>query len=397
MNRITDLERAYVKEVLDTDFRTSGGGIMTARLEKAFADRFDSRFAISFTNGTATMHAVLAAAGIGRGDEVIVPPLTMAATSFAVCHAGATPVFADIDPEMWTIDPDSIRDVLTPNTRAIIPVSIYGLSPDLDPIMEIADEHGLLVLEDDAQCFLGYYRDRIVGSIGHASSFSFQSSKHMTSGEGGMVITDDEELAQRVRRINSLGYGAVGAAAGEGKITKDMIQSPDYERHVSIGWNYRMPELCAAVALGQLERLETIVANRIEVAGLFARAVDGVEWLVPQKTPDGYLHSYWSYVVRLDRDDDISWHDFRRKYLELGGDRYYGAWQLTYLEPAFRDPDPSLNIGDNNHSRTYAKGLCPVAERIQPYLMQFKTNYLDMDYAGRNAEILAETIRHFSG
>jgi perosamine synthetase len=385
--RIGDRERAYVVEVLDAQFRTSAGSMMTRRLEKLFAQMFDVGYAISFINGTATMHAALAAAGVGPGDEVIVPPLTMASTSFAVLHAGAIPVFADVDPRTWTIDPKSIAQRITPRTKAIIPVAIYGLSPDLDSIMQIAQEHHLFVLEDDAQCFLGYYKERIVGSLGHAASFSFQSSKHMTSGEGGMVTTNDEDLAHKIRRFNSLGYAAVGAK--KGKITKETIQDPKYERHVSVGWNYRMPELCAAVALGQLERLEELVALRRKVAQLFSDAVEGCDWLVPQYVPEGIVHSYWSYVLKLDTDE-VNWYDFRRKYIEFGGDGFYSAWQLTYLEPAFRH----VRFAPEQ-SQEYAPGLCPVAEGLQPRLMQFKTNYFDPDEMQVKAEVLYRTIRYF--
>ncbi len=390
IKRITDRERDYVLEVLAAQFRTSSGGLMTKSLEKKFTDIFQSKFAISFINGTATMHAVLAAADVGPGDEVIVPPLTMASTTFAVLQTGALPVFADIDPRTWTIDPNSIVDRVTSRTKAIIPVAIYGLAPDMDAIMAVAERHNLFVLEDDAQCFLGYYKGRIVGSIGHASSFSFQSSKHMTSGEGGMVITNDEGLAEKVRRINSLGYAAVKAAVGKGKITKEMIQDPGYERHVSMGWNYRMPELCAAVALGQLERLEELVGTRIKVAKLYQQAVSGCNWLIPQATPADYVHSYWTYVLKLAREGDLTWHDFRRKYLEYGGDGIYGAWQLTHLEPLLRgvklDPD---------QTQKFQPGLCPVAESIQSRLLQFKTNYFDPEQAEAKAEALASTIDHF--
>ena len=185
VERISDREKEYVLEVLDTQLRTSTAGQMTKRLEASFAKTFQSAYAISFVNGTATMHAVLSAAGVMPGDEVIVPPLTMASTTFAVLQVGATPIFADIDPNSWTIDPKSVQAVIGPRTKAIITVAIYGLSPDMDSIMRIAERHNLFVLEDDAQCFLGEYKGRMVGSIGHASSFSFQRSKHMICCEGG--------------------------------------------------------------------------------------------------------------------------------------------------------------------------------------------------------------------
>jgi perosamine synthetase len=392
MQRISDLERSYVLEVLDSQFRTSAGSKMTGRLEQAFAEVFRCKYAISFINGTATMHAALAAAGVGRGDHVIVPPLTMASTSFAVLHAGAVPVFADIDPDTWTVDAQTIEERVTPRTKAIIPVAIYGLAPDMDAIIDIARRHNLFVLEDSAQCFLGYYKGQIVGSIGNAASFSFQSSKHMTSGEGGMVTTNDPDLADKIRRFNSLGYAAVGAAAGRGKITKETIQDPKYERHVFVGWNYRMPELCAAVALGQLERLQDLVEMRIQVARLYAEAVRGISWLEPQAVPAGYEHSYWTYVLKLENGGEFSWYDFRRKYLELGGDGIYAAWQLTHLEPVFRG---NTFASLDEQVQEYAPGLCPVAESIQPKLLQFKTNYMDLAIAEQKAQALAKTVAYF--
>ena len=391
IERITDREKKYVLEVLDSQFRTSMGSIMTKKLEEKFAEKFGTRFAISFINGTATMHAALKAAGIGPGDEVIVPPLTMASTSFAVLHAGATPVFADIDQNCWTIDPKSIEKCVTNRTKAIIPVAIYGLLPDYDKIMEIARKNNFFVLEDDAQCFLGYYKKKIGGSIGHAASFSFQSSKQMTSGEGGMITTNDEVLANNIRRFNSLGYSSVEAGAGKGKISKDIIQDPNYERHATIGWNYRMPELCAAVALGQLEHLDDLVEMRKKVAREYEKIVKGCSWLIPQYVPHGYVHSYWSFVLKLDNENRFTWYDFRKKYLEFGGDGIYGAWLLTYLEPAFREKQ-----FDKNQTQVFRKGLCRNAEDLQPKLLQFKTNYFSEDRIHKATEALGKSIEYFN-
>lgn len=387
MMRISEKERAYVSEVLDSQFRASAGSIMTRRLEEKFAELFGVKYAISHINGTVTMHSALAAGGVGPGDEVIVPPLTMASTAFAVLHVNAVPLFADIDPDTFTIDPADIQKRITPRTRAIIPVALYGLAPDMDAIMEIAKQHNLVVVEDDAECFLGYYKGRVVGSIGHMASFSFQSSKHMTSGEGGMLVTNDKELADKVRSFSNLGYAMVSGGPGKGKITKEIIQDPEYERHTSIGWNYRMPELCAAVALAQLERLQEFVDQRIKIAQMYAEVARGCDWLVPQAVPEGCRHSYWTYVLKLENNGEFCWYDFCKKYMELGGDGIYAAWQINYLEPAFRR-QPS-------HVQEYGPGLCPIAESVQPKLLQFKTNYMDMNIAKGKVEALAKTIDYF--
>ena len=317
--RISEKEYQYASEVLDTYFRTSSGSKMCSKLEKTFADKFGVKYAISFINGTATLHTALAAAGIGCGDEVIVPPLTMSSTAFAVLHENAVPVFVDIDPNTFLISPEKIEEAISSRTKGIITVALYGLSPDMDPIMKLAADHDLVVIEDDAQCFLGTYKGRIVGSIGHMASFSFQSSKHLTSGEGGMLTTNDEELAHQIRRFSSLGYAGVGA--GKGKITKKDIQDPKYERHVILGWNYRMPELCAAVVLGQLENIERLVKRRIKIAQGYDNVVQKCDWLKPQYIPEDCTSSYWTYAVELNHPD-ITWYEFRDKYSEFGEMEY---------------------------------------------------------------------------
>jgi perosamine synthetase len=388
IDRIGDLERRYVEEVLSGAFHSSVGSVMTSRLERAFAEVIGTRYAIAFINGTATMHAVLAAQGVGPGDEVIVPPLTMSSTAFAVAHAGALPVFADVSASTWTLDPDCVANAVTDRTKAVIPVGIYGLPPDLGAIMAIAERHGLFVLEDDAQCFLARYDGRMAGSIGQAASFSLQSSKHLTSGEGGLVTTDDEDLADRVRRFGSLGYRAV--AAGQAKITKQDIQDPDYLRHGSIGFNYRMPELCAAVALAQVERSEELVGARVAASAAMAEAVVGCSWLHPQRVPADRTHTYWSYALALDPRTDVSWQDFRARFRQHGGDGFYGCWALSYLEPALRGRRLS-----EAQTQAFEPDLCPVAESLQPRLMQFKTDYFDVAAADRQAASLRRTIDYF--
>ena len=333
--RIYGNEVKYLQEVLANEFRSSSGSVMMKRFEDAFAKRFNSAYAISFVNGTATMHAALEAMGIGPGDEVIVPPLTMSATTFAVLQANATPIFADVDAKTFQIDSDSIRQRITKNTKAIITVALYGLSPDMDPIMELALKHGIMVIEDNAECVLGTYKGKLVGTLGHCSSFSFQSSKHLTSGEGGIILTEDLMLAENIRKVQSLGYA--GVSAKKAKISKRDIQDPSYSRHVTMGWNYRMPELCCAVALAQVENMDALVGRRMEVAKIFEEATKEFHsWFTPQFNGKDYTNSYWTWVVCIN-GDKVSWHDFRDRFLNNGGDGVYGAWQLTYLEPMFKN------------------------------------------------------------
>lgn len=394
MDRIGQKEKVYLQEVLDGQFSSSNTYQMVTRLEKSFAEKFYVKHAVAMVNGTATLHMALEAAGIQPGDEVICPPLTMSSTSIAVLHTNAVPVFADVDKDTFLITAESIRRVLTPRTKAIITVSLYGLAPEMEEIVELAKENGLYVIEDNAECYGAYQNGRLVGTFGHMASYSFQSSKHLTAGEGGIVITDSDELADKLRRYSGLGYAGIDSK--KGRITKNDIQSPDYERHVVLGWNYRMADLCAAVALGQLERMDELVEARCRAAAYYQKETEGCEWLHPQYIKKGNLHSFWTYVVRLDTEK-VKWHEFRDKYLEFGGDGIYAAWKLAYQEPMFRNKEflnrEKLAIYD---SYDYNTVHCTNAEFLQPRLLQFKTNYYTDKKAKEQAAVLRKTIEFFN-
>lgn len=396
IKRISDLETKYINEVLNTGFRSSSGALMMSRLEDAFRKKFSMNYAISFVNGTSTMHASLEAMGISEGDEVIVPPLTMSATAFAVLQANATPIFADVDTETFVIKSEFISEKITSKTKAIITVALYGLCPDMDNINKIAKAKNIKVIEDNAECFLGKYKNKLVGTLGDCSSFSFQSSKHLTSGEGGIVLTNDIVLAENIRKVQSLGYA--GVSAKKSKITKLDIQDPNYLRHTSMGWNYRMPELCCAVALAQVERIDELVDIRIKCSNLFTDVTkEFSEWFVPQLVEENYTSSYWTWATVLKRDD-ITWHDIRDLFIKNGGDGIYAAWQLTYLEPMFVNLDllGREKFISNSNLANYKKGSCPNAEWLQPRLFQFKTNYWNFSDAEKQSEILYRTLKNFS-
>lgn len=393
MNRIGKKEQTYIQEVLDGQFSSANTYQMVTRLEKTFAEKFHVKHAIAMVNGTATLHMALEAAGVKPGDEVICPPLTMSSTSIAVLQANAVPVFADVDRNTFLITAETIEKVITKKTKAIITVSLYGLAPQMEEIMEAARKNHLIVIEDNAECYGAFQDHKLVGTFGHMASYSFQSSKHLTAGEGGMVITEDDELADKLRRYSGLGYA--GISGKKGRITKDDIQSPDYERHVVLGWNYRMADLCAAVALGQVERMEELVEIRCKNAAYYREQVKDCAWLHPQFVKEGNIPSYWTYVLRLDIEK-VDWHAFRKKYVELGGDGIYAAWKLSYQEPMFQNKAflnrEKLGIYD---LYDYKKIHCINAEFLQPRLLQLKTNYYDLEKARQQAEVLGKTIAYF--
>jgi len=385
--RIGEEELSYIEKAVDSGL----SGEMNNELEEKFAKRFGVKYAIGVNSGTSALHSALFAANVKSDDEVIVPPITFAAPAFAALHLGAVPVFADVDPRTFVIDPEDIRRKITEKTKAIIPVHLYGLPADMDPIMELAQKYDLKVIEDCAESYLGAYRGRIAGTIGNLAIFSLERSKHITSGNGGIVITDSEELAEKVRKFSGLGYSTLSAKQGSYKATLDKVQHPDFKRHELLGFNYRLPEVCAAMALAQLGKLDELVEKRREIASLYDEAIEGCEWLTPQVIPEGCRSSFWTYVIKLEGEEGgISWIDFRKRYLEYGGERFYAAWSVVYLEPALE------GMRFPKHNLKYERGLCPVAEELQPKLIQLKTNFMDVEYARKQASALKRTIREFS-
>ena len=373
MSRLAGNERKYIEEVLSHEFRASKAGFMVARLERAFAERFESSHAIALCNATATLHAILAGLGVGPWDEIITPALTMASTSLSVLHAGAIPVWADVCEDSWCIDPESVEQLINERTRAVIAVALYGMPPDMDRLAEICRTNDIVLIEDNAQGVGATYKGRLAGSFSVASSWSFQSSKTLTCGEGGIVLTNDEALAGRIRQVACLGYSPSN--------TRENIQNPTANRHYCLGWNYRMSDLQAAVALAQLEDIEYHVNTRQNAA--FAMSQD-CEWLIPQTAEYDFKHAYWSLAYRLE-DAPVTWEQFRNRFLAFGGDPFYACWLPTYKEPVFQYEGewPEYNTPE-----------CPVAEAIQPNIIAFKTNYDLFDEAQEQDAILQRTIEN---
>lgn len=369
-------ELKYVKEVLDSDMKSGTSGSWNQRLESTFTQQFNMKYAVSHNSGTSALHSCLAAIGVGEGDEVISPALTVMMDTFAILYQGATPVYADINPDTFNIDPNDIENRITSKTKAIIAVHLYGLPCDMDAIMEIASEHDIPVIEDSAQCYLSRYKERLAGSIADFSIFSFENSKHISVGEGGIALIDSRMMAERVRKFAGIGFKNLTANGGRIRLNEDVFQNPDYKRHDTIGFNYRLPELNAAVAIAQMENLDEIVNKRVAIANYFDKAISGSSLLTPQKIPTGYTSSYWTYAVKF---NGHSWQEFRKTYKALGGDGFYAAWSVPYLEPVMH------NVHNFNH--------CPIAESVQPLIMQFKTNYRDLEIAKKQADILKETIQ----
>lgn len=272
-------EKAYVQDCLDTGWISSLGKYVPA-FEEAFSRFCGVRYGVATSNGTTALHLALVVLGVGPGDEVIVPTLTFVATANAVHYTGATPVFADSEPETWNLDPEDVRRRITPRTKGIIPVHLYGHPANMDPILEIAREHGLWVLEDAAEAHGARYKGRRVGSLGRMACFSFYGNKIITTGEGGMILTDDAELAEKAAWLRDHG----------------MSREKRYW-HPVIGFNYRMTNIQGALGLGQMERIDAILRKKQDIARWYREGLADVPGLVLSPQAEWAETVYWMYSV----------------------------------------------------------------------------------------------------
>ena len=379
-------ELKYVAEVLDSGFSAGDSGTFNERLEAGFAQKMRQKYAITANSGTSTLHMGLIAVGVQPGDEVLVPALAPAMCGYAPWQAGATPVFVDVDPDTFLMDPNDIKRKITPKTKAIMPVHLYGLMCDMEAIMAIAKEHNLGVIEDCAQCFFSVdHLGRMAGSIGDVGSWSLENSKHLSTGDGGIVTTDNEEVAIKMRQFGGVGFKNLTAVSGKVRISRDKFQDPTWKRHTVLAYNYRLPEICAAVGLAQLEQADALVEKRILMGKTYLKVINesGSDILIPQKTPEGYTNSYYTFGVKFNGESrGVSWSDFRLKYIENGGDGIYAAWQTINNEPCFKEPGLGW-------------GAVPVAEKLQKVIMQFTANQANESERQHQAETLRKTLAFF--
>ena len=275
-------ERKYLNECIDTGWISSEGPFIR-EFESRFAQRVGRRHGIAVCNGSAALDAAVAALDIGPGDEVILPTFTIISCAAAVSRPGATPVVVDCDARTWNMDVAAIEERITPRTRAIMPVHIYGLPVDMDPLMEIAERRGLHVIEDAAEMIGQTYRDRPCGSFGTISTFSFYPNKHVTTGEGGMIVTDDDSLAERCRGLRNLA-----------------MKAPRRFVHDEIGWNFRMTNMQAAIGLAQLERLDEFVARKRHIFERYTSLLSDIPGLeLPVACTDYAVNINWVYGIVL--------------------------------------------------------------------------------------------------
>jgi perosamine synthetase len=266
-------------------------GARVQEFEEAIASYVGAAHAVATSSATTSLHLALLAAGVGPGDEVICPSFSFVATANAVRHAGAEPVFVDIDPRTYNLDPDRVEAVVGPRTRAIVPVDQIGLAAPIPAVLDIARRHGLVVVEDAAPSLGASVGGRRVGGLSDFTCFSFHPRKSITTGEGGMITTADGAAAERMRRLRSHG-------ASTSDLARHRSGSLAFEEYAELGFNYRMTDVQAAIGVVQARRLDGILAERRRLALRYAELLDGLP-VEPPYEPPGHVHTFQSYCVRL--------------------------------------------------------------------------------------------------
>jgi perosamine synthetase len=359
------------------------GGPQVRAFEKAWSDRFKVKHTVSMNSATSGLFAAMGAVGIGPGDEVIVPPYTMSATAMAPLLYGGIPVFADIEEKTFGLDPAAVRKAITPRTRAIIAVNLFGHPARLDELLEIAKEHHLFLVEDNAQGPLAEDHGRYAGTLGHIGVFSLNYHKHIHTGEGGMCVTQDDDLALRLQLIRNHGENAVGPLE-----TSDLTNL--------IGFNFRMTEIQAAIGIEQLKSIDEHVGRREKIAQGLSRGVEGLAGLIPPLVRDGCRHVYYVWAMRYHEEElGLKRSTYCKALGAEGFPVFEGYVRPLYLLPAFQKKVAIGNKGFPFHltpQRDYPKGLCPVCERMhEREFIGFEPCAYDLDE--KLQDLLVQAVR----
>jgi perosamine synthetase len=354
-----------------TDAATNGwyarAGEYPRRFEEAFANYIGVKHAVSLPSCTSGLHLALAALGIGPGDEVIVPDLTWIASAAPISYVGATPVFADMDENTWCLCAESVRACITENTKAILPVDLYGGVPDYTALQAIADEHGLKIIEDAAEAIGSEFDGRKAGALGDVAAFSFHGSKTFTTGEGGMLVTDDDELHARVMQLRD-----------HGREPGDI-----HFKNTEVAFKYKMPPVAAAIGLAQVERAEELVARKREIFEWYREELAGVEGITLNHEPANTKNTFWMVTAVLD------------PMLEWPKEKLMAAFDAEGIDsrPMFH-PLSSLPAYEGQAEAAVARKRNAVSYRLSPWGINLPSA---MNLTREPVQRVTETLRRILG
>ena len=374
-------EMAHLRDVVESGHLFRVGGAKTQQLEERFAALLGMKHAQAVTSGTAALHTAIGAVNPDPGDEIITTPLTDMGTVIGIIYQNAIPIFADVEPGGYHLDPDSVAREITSRTKAIIVVHLWGMAARMDEFLALGREHGIPIIEDCAQAYLTEYKGKLVGTMGRVGCFSLQQSKHMTCGDGGLIVTDDDDLADRAKLFADKGWDRSAADRG----------------HLFVGMNYRITELQSAVALAQLGRVEEFVARRRKLGDLLTQKISGIPGVYPPADSTVSGNTYWFYPLRVDGDELGM---TKERFIAALGAEGVSSWVWLAGKPLYMFDALRLQrtFGNSHHpfdcacaSRrvTYEAGICPNAEKTVAQLVTLTLHefYTEDDVADMAAAI----------
>ena len=327
---ITDKEIAYVTDAV-TNAWYGNANIYNERFERAFADYLGVRYAIALPSCTSAIHLSLLALGVGPGDEVIVPEATWIASAAPISYVGATPIFADIDAHTWCLSAGSFERWITPRTKAVIPVDLYGSMPDMDALRSVAEHYNIAIVEDAAEAIGSQYKGKPAGSFGRTGVFSFHGSKTLTTGEGGMLVTNDEQIVQRILFLRDHGR----------KPGDKMFWNSE------VGYKYKMSSMQAALGLAQLERIDELIARKRAIFNWYQHELGDIDGLTLNAEPPETCNSYWMVTIVLDPQRAISKEDLIQQLSAESIDTRPFFYPLSTL-PAYADMPQAIQARQSN-------------------------------------------------
>ena len=372
--RFGEEDLKYLKEAIDQNTHFYWYGNQVKQLTARFAELYGSPYCTATSSGTAAIHVALGICGVTAGDEVITSPVTDMGTIIGIVYQNAIPVFADLDPHSYTLDPKSVEAKITDKTKAIIAVHLTGGPTDMDAIMDIARRHNLKVIEDCAQSYMATYKGKLLGTIGDVGCFSLNDFKQISAGDGGLILTKTQEMYEAALRFADKNY--------------QRLASHDTSRDVPfIAPNYRMNELTGAVGRAQVERLESVCRRRTEVGDRISAAIGKLPGIYPPKVQPDSVSTYWFYMFRVDeKEAGISRNDFSEALAAEGICNQRGYipscvynYDLFVNRRGYQGTNCPFSCPLNGHNVTYYEGLCPTAEEILNTAIRFSIDEFTTD------------------
>ncbi len=384
--RFGEEELQQLKEALDQNTLFYWSGTKVKEMNRKFAEMYGSEYSVATSSGTASIHVALGTVGVTAGDEVITSPITDMGSVIGILYQNAIPIFADLDPHTYNLDPKSVEEKITDKTKAILVVHLAGNPADMDAIMEIARKHNVKVIEDCAQSYMSYYKGKLAGTIGDIGCFSLNDFKHISAGDGGMVLVNDEETYVRAFRFADKNYN---------RFSKD----PDATRRIDfLAPNYRMSELQGAVGIAQLDKLESICERRNVYGERISEGIKDLPGIYIPKIEDGNKSSYWFYMFRINEEEaGVSRNEFSKALAAEGVPNQAGyipacvyEYDMFKNKNAYDGTDCPWGCKYYGKEIEYKTGMCPTAEEILSTAIRLTVNEF---YTMEDADDVIQAIR----